>query len=354
MGAFLGSLNVNTIYSGIYNMIISQQVFDRIGDSSELVDKAKVDGTLYGDTKLFYAADVLKTHAWGNDSEAANLLNLARPASPECQKITINQFRQIDLTLDDILSKQAWGDEGAFSQFNALMEGMLSKTKRIYDVTTYNAYIGTLEIAAQNKTVSLLTTDTPETEAKAIAKAIADLEVEMTSVSRKFNEYGHMTKFDKAELIVVWNAAFVNKIKKVDLPAIFHKDGMFASFDNVLPDWYFGDINSSAKVADASTYAKVEQEITSGGTTYHFFPGELITAGLTSLAGESYQKTSDVICKVFVKLPPYMSGFSVGTSFFNPKSHTTNRYLTFGHNTIENLKAYPCVSVIESVTAPAE
>lgn len=63
MGAFTGQLNTNEIYSALYNMIISQEVFDRIGDSSELVDKAKVDGSLYGDTKLFYAADVLASAA---------------------------------------------------------------------------------------------------------------------------------------------------------------------------------------------------------------------------------------------------------------------------------------------------
>lgn len=63
MGAFSGTLNQNEIYAALYNMIISQEVFDRIGDSGELVDKARVDGTLYGDTKLYYAADVLASAA---------------------------------------------------------------------------------------------------------------------------------------------------------------------------------------------------------------------------------------------------------------------------------------------------
>ena len=54
---------------------------------------------------------------------------------------------------------------------------------------------------------------------------------------------------------------------------------------------------------------------------------------------------ADIICKVLVKLPPYMSAFEVGTSFFNPKSLTENHYLTFGHNTIEYLKNYPFITV---------
>ena len=86
------TLTANEIYSSLANMIISQEVFDRIGDSGELVDKARVDGTLYGDTKTYYAADVLSSSAWGNDLEAANLLSLDRPADPRVQAIKLDQF----------------------------------------------------------------------------------------------------------------------------------------------------------------------------------------------------------------------------------------------------------------------
>ena len=63
MPAFTGQLKSNEIFSALYNMIISQQVFaDNIkGTVSTLVDAAKVDGSLYGDTKLYYATDALKS-----------------------------------------------------------------------------------------------------------------------------------------------------------------------------------------------------------------------------------------------------------------------------------------------------
>lgn len=377
MGAFTGQLNTNEIYSALYNMIISQEVFDRIGDSSELVDKAKVDGSLYGDTKLYYAADVLASSAWGNDAEAANLLSLDRPAAPECQKITLDKFRQIRLTLDDYLSKRAWSDASAFGQFNSLMEGMVGKTKRIYDVTLYNAFIGTDEVAAQDVEVEILSTDAPETEAKKIAQKVADLLVELKTVNRKYNEYGHVTKFSEDEVKVIWNSKFVNKIKKIDLPAIFHKDGLMDKFEeNVLPDIYFGDICSVADVGSGlvlegnkvhsgaglpTIRAKVEKTVGTGANAVHYFPGEIV-ADNTTVGGSSasflyeevYKQTEDVIAKVYVKLPAYMSAFEVGTSFFNPRSLTTNRYLTFGHNTIEHFKAYPCITMVESVVNPEE
>ena len=55
MPKFTGQLNVNSVFSAIFNMIISQTVFaDNIkGTASSLVDRARVDGTLYGDTKLY-------------------------------------------------------------------------------------------------------------------------------------------------------------------------------------------------------------------------------------------------------------------------------------------------------------
>lgn len=108
MPTFSGQLRTNEIFSALYNMIISQQVFaDNLGSHQTLVDKARVDGGLYGDTKLYYATDALKSVAWGNDAEAANLLALHRPDAPECQAIHLDQFRQISLTVDNYLSKRA-------------------------------------------------------------------------------------------------------------------------------------------------------------------------------------------------------------------------------------------------------
>ena len=51
---FNGQLASNEIFSALYNMILSQQVFaDNIaGTNSTLVDMARVAGGLYGDNKI--------------------------------------------------------------------------------------------------------------------------------------------------------------------------------------------------------------------------------------------------------------------------------------------------------------
>ena len=119
------TLTPNEIYNTLANMIISQEVFaDNIGKHQTLVDKGRVDGTLYGDTKLYYATDVLKSAAWGNDAEAANLLDVSdRAADPAVQAIKLDVFRQIRLVVDNYLTKRAFSDEGTLASFNGVMLG---------------------------------------------------------------------------------------------------------------------------------------------------------------------------------------------------------------------------------------
>lgn len=358
MATFSGQLRSNEIFSALYNMIISQEVFaDNIGKHQTLVDKARVDGGLFGDTKLYYSTDVLESAVWGNDAEATNLLALHRPDAPAVQAIILDQFRQISLTVDNYLSKRAWGSEGAFSQFNSVLLGWLRETKRVYDGTLYNAFIGTNEtsVGEQVQEIDLTSAltglsglEASKTEALTIAQAIADLIVSMGDYSRDFNDNQFLRSYDEKEIKVIWNSAWVNKIRKVDLPTIFHKDGLVDKFDgDVLPARYFGEVQGAVTAGnnDGTYRSLFEADYTVGGKTTHVFAGDLIPSGVAISANASYKVDDDIVCKIVVKLPPYMSAFEVGTSFFNPKSLTENHYLTFGHNTLEHLANYPFVTV---------
>ena len=367
MANFTGQLQANEIYGAIYNMIISQQVFaDNIaGTKSTLVDMARVDGTMYGDTKLYYATDALKSVKWGNDAETTNLLKTNRPDDPKCQKITIDNFRQISLTLDDYMTKRAWGTESAFTSFNSVMLGWLGNTKKIYDSTTYNAYIGTTEsnVGKQEIEVDVTTAVTGLTgeekdrvEAGVIGEAIANLLVDLTDVSRDYNDYGFIRSYDVDDLLFVWNSKAVSKIEKRDLPTIFHKDFVDKFAEHTLPARYFGTVNGvSVAQSDGTTIRSlIEQEVTDkDGHKYQLFAGDIIPANVTLASGgsvvyPSYTVDNKVILKIYKKgAVPYMSAFEVGTNFFNPKSLTTNYYLTWGRNTLEHLKNYPFITVKE-------
>ena len=346
------TLTPNEIYESLGNMIISQEVHaDNLGEHQTLVDKARVEGGLFGDTKLYYATDVLKSHAWGNDAEAANLLALDRPEDPEVQAIKLDVFRQIRLTLDDYMTKRAFSNEGTFAQFNGVMLGWIRDTKRVYDGTLYNSFIGTTVSpkASENIEFEVKGLSDAKEEAMLIAQGLADLFVEMGDYSRDFNDYGNLRSYAKDGIKVIWNSKWVNKIRKVDLPTIFHKDGLIDKFEEeMLPARYFGDVVASAVTAEANLggYSSlVEKDYEVSGEVVHVFPGDAIPAGVAIQAGESYQVNADVICKVVVKLPPIMSAFEVGTTFFNSRSLTENHYLTFGHNSLAYLKNYPFITV---------
>lgn len=357
MANWNGQLRSNEIFAALYNMIISQQVFaDNIYDTkASLVDMSRVDGSLYGDTKLYYATDVLKSAPWTNDKEAANLLNLYRPTAPDVQAIYLDQFRQICLTVDDYLSKRAWGTEGAFAQFNSVMLGWIRDTKRVYDSTLFNTYIGTAETAIGKQTIEVTIpaagTGAAEVEAtnrlaaQTIATKMSDLMVELEDVSRDYNDYGNLRSFNSEDLVAVWNSEWVNKIRKLDMPMIFHDLQIDKLGEYTLPARYFGKVNTGG----ATTAAKnttIRSLIETDYNGVHVFPGDLLPNSTSYEANTTYTVDDSVAFKIMHKKSvPYMSAFEVGTSFFNPKSLTETHYLTFGHNTLAYLQNYPFITV---------
>ena len=367
---FNGQLNSNSIFSAIFNMIISQQVFaDNIkGTYSELVDKARVDGTLLGDTKLYYATDVLKSRPWLGDSEASNLLNVNRPDSPKCQAITMDVFRQIDITIDNYLSKQAFADEGTFSSFNSVILGWIRETKKVYDTTTYNVFIGNTQSTAQGaKTIDITTATTGLTglekarvTALTYARELADILDDMKDITRTYNDYGFLRSYNEDDLEIIIRKDIANEITKLDLPTVYHKDGVDISEKCIkIPARYFGravaasDIGSGKIIKADGEYDSTKGTIRAAKefdyNNVHYFPGDALATSGTYIAVVGGLEATDVYIedpsKVAVIMHkgsvPYMSAFEVATSFFNPRSLTENHYLTFGHNTLDYLRNYP-------------
>ena len=393
MPQFNGSLNHNEIQSALYNMIISQTVRSRniAGTYSDIVEKARRDGGLLGDQRHYIDTDILSSHPWGADSEASNLLSLDRPPEPKDQAIVLSKFRQIRCTVDDYLSKRAFSTEGAFADFNAVLLSWLRDTKRVYESLMYNSWFGTelTSVGKQLRSVAISTMrasasteeEANRLEAQLIAREMANLVVLMKHPTRFFNDYGFMRSYTKEDITVVFSSKYLNQITYLDLPTIFHKDGLFGDIkQEVLPDFCFGTRITSSNIAsysastpttgkpiNSSTGAYtpgsnnangcvrslVEKEITVSGVDYHIFPTEELPAGATIIAstgqflpGEVYMEESDVICKIVAgELPILMSAFEAGTSFFNPRSLTTNHYLTWGFNDLEHFSGMPFITM---------
>ena len=346
-----GQLLQNEIYTAIYNLIIGQQVFSDIvkGTYGSLADLFKTEGSMYGDTKLFYSVQLGHVEDWTNDNEASNLLALNRPADPNCQAVKIDQFKKIWLTVDSFMSKRAFGSEGIFSQFNSVILGTLRDTKRVYEAKLMNVSVGTMEtnVGKQTKTITLNeVTDeaSARVQAQTIAKEIADIFVDLKDVTADYNDLGYERSYDDSDFVVVWNADYYNKITKLDLPTIFHNDNLIDKLGQyVLPAKYFGSV-STATTSVAGARSTKEQKI--GEKWYR--PGDVVNTGSSVASGDTYTENAKVICKIIHKdAIKYMSGFETSTEFFNPRSLTQNHYLIFGYSDpkASRLAEFPFITV---------
>lgn len=399
--AFKGQLTPNKIVAGLYNAIIAHytETNNIKSMASKLVDMFRMDGTVYGDKYLYTALDINKTREFtGTD------YNVQMPEpfdAPYTQAITIDTFRQTAVTISEYLSRSAWENEYSFSNFIGVLLAFLEDTKRVYETSLVNTYVGSTSTSLGKQTqIITFEADSAGVEAnnriyaQTIAKTVADVVVDLTNPSRDYNDIGFMRSYNPEDLVCIFPASKKNAITYLDEPTIFHKDGLFGNLENVvLPDNYFLTAISEAVPFDtpestATLYAIKEMDCTyffksgaGGADSYtrvvHYFPGNYIakkvaiidikgntrTAALASykLDGASTATTDDfmpgdvgviddtVLVKILSKDSiKFMSGFSVGTSFWNPKSLSTNHYLTWSHSSLDYLKDKPFITLKEA------
>lgn len=362
-------LNQNEIFTTNSNYIISEEVFGNniAGTFSELVDMFRVDGGLYGDQKVYKATDVLKSHPLWQDTngvvnkagvarEAGNLLATDFPDDPEVQTITVNVFRQIRLSIQPYLMKRSFMNEGSYTDFNSIMLGWIRETKRVYDSTTFNSFVGTTSSTKglQNMTITLSTVaDDAEKEnrlqAQELAQAVANLIVNLKDCTRDYNDYGYLRSYNIDDLVFVWNSEYVSKLNKLQTPTIFNREGLVDTLGKyTLPARYFGDINTAGGTVPASNTtirSLIETDYTVSGTVYHVFAGDLLPAQATYEANTTYTVNPNIAFKVFHKRSiPYCSNFEMETEFVNPRANVQTHYLSFSRNTLAYLKNFPCIT----------
>ena len=387
MAAFTGSLNANEFYNGLFNAykLITTFASELDGLDNTLANKFKVDGGAYRDKSVWTSMDILKSRVW--DPTDSNVLQKEQTVNPVQQEITVDQKRQIGLTTDQYLSKRAWMDESSFNSFNSVVQAQVGNTKKVYEQRLVGAATGTMEAempsskgAGQSQTVVIATTDSEDLRVRKIGKKIANILVDLKDTTRDFNDYGFMQSYNKDQLMIVWNSGYLNEFNYVDLPVIYHKDGIIDFVGDQLPGRYFGvkittsnysDYSDSTPTAgkpidsDDGTYvpgsnhangclrALAEQDITVSSTTTHVFPGDELPAGAVVYASSEvkipcYIEDPTIICKIMHKDSiKYLSGFETSTEFFNPKNLTSNRYLTWMYAKPDYLRNFPLITLRE-------
>ena len=390
MAAFSGSLNSNEFYSGLFNAykLITTFADALDGLDSTLANKFKFDGGAYRDKSVWTAMDIIKSRVW--DPSDTNVLTVEQKVVPVQQEIAVDKKRQIGLNTDQYLSKRAWMEPNAFESFNSVVQAQVGNTKKVYEQRLVDTAVGTMEAAmpsskgaGQAQTVAIGSSDAESLRVRKIGKKIADILTNVKDSTRDFNDYGFMQSYDKSSMMIVWNAAYLNEFNYVDLPVIYHKEGVIDFVGDILPGRYFGTritttnystYSASTPAAgkpidsDDGTYvpgsnhangclrALEEQDITVSAVTYHVYPGDELPSGAVVYASSEvkipcYIEDAKVICKIMHKDSiKFLSSFETSTEFFNAKNLSTNRYLTWMYAYPDYLRNYPLITLKE-VTA---
>ena len=140
---FNKEMNTNSIYSGLTNLVKFFKLFDFELSGNEIVDKVRVDGTLYGDTRLYRSFDVDGTYAF-TQTGASNLLAEAWVTNITEQSIVLDKQRQTVIMTAHIMEKQAWDNEGSFSTFTTLLLDIINKNKKLFEVGYVLTFLATL------------------------------------------------------------------------------------------------------------------------------------------------------------------------------------------------------------------
>lgn len=348
---FTGQLNTNKVFAALMNMIISQTIFDTgISSLNGIYDSRKVDGTLYGDTKLYYSTDALKSYDW--ETVSYNILTKHRPPSPEVEAISIGVYRQIPITIDNYLSKQAFMDEGSFGQFNGVQMEWQSKTREVYEHTKFTTDIivtgdklskklGTIELAAP---AGITGYDLYRWRGQELFRQVEDYMDELNEPSRNYNDLKFLRNYHIDDFDIIIPLGVLSNVRKHDIPFLFNEDAK-PRFKEI--HWkYFGTLNEDAGTSqdnNKTIRSYIEKDYGTAENPIHVFPGDLIPNSVAYLANETYTakyaerpSINQPIDILFIHKEdfPIMSAFSVSTNFFDPVQLNSNYYLTFGHNIV--------------------
>lgn len=351
------TLNSNAVIAALSNQIIRQIVNgDNIANKSvtKFCDEATREGGLYGDSILVYDSDTLKTRAF--DPNDLNILQPEKTPDIKEQRFVIDNFRTIGAYIPtNFLFKQAWESEGSYGEIVGVIKATLMDTKDIYRGTTYNVFIGTTkpEKTTQVKEITL----TPGQEGAEIATEISNIMDDLSDPTREYNDYGFKRSYNYKDMKVIISSEWLNKVKKIELPGVFHDEELKNTFsnDNKLLSKYLGNMNDATVLKADGTTIRAAEEVEINGEDY--MPGDLLPKDTVLVASnaikiKSYKQDSDIIGLMFIKgkMPPYFSALSVATSFYNPKNLSENNWLHFGSNTLNYLKGAPFI-VIKKKTA---
>lgn len=305
----------------------------------------------YGGGKVGYSTDLLSKHFTPDPFEGT---------------YTINQVRQIRLTLETLISGRAWMEEGSLADFNSMLHSFIGKAKKMYLDTLTKAFIGsqlvptfgstdgsttyspvsfTGQLVTVNAGVMSLTLPTlagtgfeddeagSRLRAQKIGKALADLEAEISDYN-EYNPLGYTDSYSLSDFDIYWNPTYANEIKYIDLPTVYHKDGIVTPKNMLHSKYFMNTINATAHTTVAGEY-------TAAPGLYagvYLRGGVALTTGtvITTADIASGAKTGKIDTKVIVKLVHKeavigLANIDKMNEFYNAADQDNTFFSTFGY-----------------------
>lgn len=302
------TLNVNKFLGALTNLITYVEVADVLRlDTLKLNKMCKKNDIKYGDGKVIRSADIPSV---SNMPTTSTLLSVVAPNVNE-QYIALSNFKTIQLTINDYLTRGVFLNEYELSDFTAyLLKTMrAAKQKHIFEalVSLLDTYVPTN--AEQTITINMFNTsgllDPAQLQmaqtynTNAFVKALLKAQTKINTPYDKFNDNSQTEIIDNSDMNMIMTDEIGN---------------------NLLVDT-FAKLFNSGKIQDQFKY---------GDSVV--LPSDLFTnLGATFLGYLAHKDKFQ-----------YGYAFEVATSFFDGSTLNTNNWLHFAYY-IGDVKAYPCI-----------
>lgn len=350
MGLFNGQLAQNSTLTTLFNMILDMSVLTDNFSGDLMYTKGARKAGQYGDRELFISSNPQSVQTWeGHEAESAKLLATNYNKQLKEEEVVIDQKFMAFTTTDNYESKKAFLGEGAFSSYIALVKDFVSTSKEIHSELTYRCALGTVSKTSQAVYEVEIEEVAGEDFSTTIAKEVAKLIKKMNNYTTDYNSFGYLRRYNPADIKITFNEDYVTDAKYVNLPSIFNNEPLkkiFTDIDNEMNAMYFGNVNASATYGNGTTVRSlIEQDITTGGTTTHYKPGDLIKSTDQAPAGTSYTTDANIIGKVYIKPLIYLQGWTASETFHNSRGLTDTQFLVWTESKPTALDAYPYITL---------
>ena len=416
-----GTFNKNFLFAGTINLLRNVLVYANNVKKTgmDIGARYRVDFGTAPKQLIRYSTDILQTVPFaggdslqndGNDQlqEESNLLLKNNfPVDPDNQALEGGKMRLIHLSVERFVSGRAFDEPYVQNDFWGIMLGWTTATKDVADETNFRAWLFTLQ-ADRVFTVELYNpadaTNIADAEkinrmnTQFLSSFLASLFTNVMDYTRLLNGFGNLRNYNITEFDVYGKPETMNKIRLVDVPMLFHKDGVENNFAFELQHArMFGEINDVAGTGDSTITWSVDKgkpTVTSIGTVrslidqwlpsdetpvvgqrykgntrlidgvvYHFyFAGDPIADTDTADANMSYttedtfdtntgNPTSvvDRIRFVHKEAPLFWSGWVRADAFYNSRSGVTQNYTVYEFD-MGKFDEYPIFDVLASYT----